>query len=322
MSNGVTSENNRVRKTPELIASIMKGGGHLLLVGEGMNDLPKSIVEHPQILIWDDVGQKGTYLNQEVPSNTKVIVYNRWISHALVKRLNNAAISLRAIKFPMMRNREIKELLAEFIQAEPLPISVNGLEKEVQEIVAKERLEDLVHDAVTQIKAETEPADVTQYESNEVKDSDMPKSKGTYKPPSPLRDFVVKHMNVNTDYTVKGSIVKEARRLFDKAEREGLKTTIASVNQSIYQIIKEIRGNKGKPKSEHGTGTSLSAHVPTPRTKKAKPETTTADDFEQLEIFIADAIAAMKLVQEHLPKVRKETVRLRSMKDKLMKVLG
>jgi len=275
----------------------MKNGGKLLLVGDGVSDLPKEFVNHPQIILWDyQKFDKIALEKKEIPSNTKVIVYNRWVSHSLSDRLNKAAADLHAIKFPMMRNREIKELLYTFVQAEPLAVPAELVEQTVDHIVQEETAIESAKEVLEKVE-EIMPA--TQ-------------ERGF------LRTFLTKHLNLNKDYTVKGSIKQEADRLFAKAKADGIKTTIGSVNQGISVIIKEVRDNKTKPefKSEHGKTESLASHVKPTKTKSAS-----VDDFTELEKLIQDAIVAMKLVQEHLPKVRKETERLRGLREKFLKLL-
>ena len=303
MMNGLNSngevKHSEPMKTPQLIATLMKGGGRILIVGGGTEELPDSITRNPQIIIWDD--NKQGIEQKEVPSNVKVIMYNRWISHTNRWRLDNAAKSLRAIK-------EIKELLSEFIQAEPIEMTKEKVDEVVLDIVARE---EFIEEKLNETPVE--PSETV--ETNE--GLDMSKANGKR---GTLKDFIIKHINLNTDYSKKGTIAVEARRLFDKAKSSGLKTTIGSMNQGISVLLKEIKKNKGevpKAKPEHGTGVSLAAHVPVKEKRNNN-----IDDFEQLDVFIQDAIAAMKLIQEHLPKVRKETERLRSMKDKVLKLFG
>jgi len=276
----------------------MRNGGRILIAGgETSKDLPKQITEHPQIIIWDD-NQQG--LDQKIiPTNVRIIMYNRLISHATAKRLSNAAADLHAIKFPMLRNREIKELLYTFVQADAT--------------VAPEQVEPIVEQIIKEEVA-IESANLEKVEEI------MPakKERGW------LRKFAMRNINLNLDYTIKGTVVKEAARLFDIAKKDGVKTTLASMNQAIYVIVKEVRDNKSKSdntnkgmfKTLHGEGQSLSSHV-----KPTKAKSASVDDFTELEKLIQDAIVAMKLVQEHLPKVRKETERLRGLREKFLKLL-
>lgn len=272
---------------PELVATILKHGGRLLLVGGDMESLPRPLLEHPQILVWDDTRQN--LLNKEIPSNVKVIIYNRWVSHSLVAKLNVAAKQLRAVKFPMQKQREIRELLAHIAQAEPQPVSPIDVEVEIEKV-----------------NKTAEPAFPEYHEEPEVEETtNMAKTQSK----SPLKDFIAKHMNINLDYSVKGVKITEARRLFEIAEKEGLKTTQGSISQGIYVMVRELKGKKPVRKAS------------TTRESSREKQQSVGDDFEELGRLISDAIVAMKLVQEHLPKVRKETEKLRGMKNKFLKLL-
>lgn len=114
-----------------------------------------------------------------------------------------------------------------------------------------------------------------------------------------LQAFIAKHMNLSIDYSVKGSIAREGDRLLAKAKTEGVKTTQHSMRNALAIAIR----NMGKAR------------------KPAAQPTDMQDDFAQLDRLIEDAITAMKLVQEHLPKVRKETERLRGMRERMLKLL-
>lgn len=277
---------------PELIAHILKEGGKILIAGGSMEDyLPKQYKDHPQIIIWDDDRQGFT--NKEVPSNTRVIMYNRWVSHPTAKKLTSAAFSLHALRFPMLRTREIKELLSEVVQTEAPQLEPQVIEEELQKEVDKS-LGD------TESTLDGTP--------KEVEVEKMPKkilSRGV------LQDFIAKNIDVTKDYTARGSVSEEGRRLFDKAKQAGVKTTSSSIEQAVRIFIKTWQKNKGQVNVKPATKTPSQAEVKS-----------SADDFEQLEVLIVDAIAAMKLVQEHLPKVKKETERLRGMRAKLMKFLS
>lgn len=265
---------------PELVAHLIKQGGRVLVVGGETADLPRAYQEHAQILIWDD--DRINILNREIPSNTKVIIWSRWISHTMVARLNIAAKQLHAIKFPMLRPREIKLLLSEIIQSEPADAEVlpmETLEKEIENIIPQQEQEEVKE---TTVMAKTKMGG--------------------------LQAFYAKFLNVDRDYTVKGSKVDEARRLFKIAEREGVKTTLGSLANGLLPFLKKLqKGRTTPPKVK--------------TTTEVVKQPSMNDDFEELERLISDAIVAMKLVQEHLPKVRKETEKLRGLKQKFLRLL-
>ncbi len=272
--------------SPELIAHIMKGGGRILVVGGETKDLPRQFHEHAQILIWDDNQQ--SLLNKEVPSNVRVIMWSRWISHTMVSRLNIAAKQLKALKFPMLRPREIKELLAEVAQTQEPPSAAPA---------------EIIQQQIEQINQTNEPEFPDYVSEPEVKETTMAKSD---KNVVTMKEFIAKHINPSIDYSVKGSKTKEGGRLFDIAKKEGFKSTPMSMNNAVSMFIRELAEGKSKPVKP---------------TSVSKPRVTTGDDFEELEKLIGDAIVALKLVQEHMPKVRKETEKLRGLKAKFMKLL-
>lgn len=273
---------------PELVAHLIKQGGRVLVVGGETADLPRAYQEHAQILIWDD--DRINILNREIPSNTKVIIWSRWISHTMVARLNIAAKQLHAIKFPMLRPREIKLLLSEIIQSEPADAEVlpmETLEKEIENIIPLLDMNEEVKDTIV----------AKQHVKVEM---------------GALQQFYAKHLDIHRDYTVKGSKVGEAKRLFEIANREGVKTTLASLANGLGVFIKRLDKGRATPPKVKTIHVTKSGEVKQPSMN---------DDFEELERLISDAIVAMKLVQEHLPKVRKETEKLRGLKQKFLRLL-
>jgi len=264
--------------TPQLVAGLLKTGGKLLIVGGGMAELPDPIANHPQILIWDD--HDDAIGRREVPTNVKVIMYNRWVSHATARKLGVAANSLRAIKFPMLKTREIKELLSEFLQTDAIEAPKQELERETEAFIAS-----------TPIVTEEKPSESAIEETVVVNSKDRVGA-------GVLKDFIARKFDSAKSYKERGTISKEAERLFKLAKGEGIQTSKNSIAQAIGKLSKT--GGK-------------THHIPTRNVN---------DDFEQLDVLISDAIAAMKLVQEHLPKVRKETERLRGMKDRVLKLFS
>lgn len=252
---------------PQLVASLLKQGGRVLIVGGEMKDLPRAYHEHPQIIVWDD--NQNHISTKEIPTNVKVIIYNRWVSHGTAKKLSDAARNLHAIKFPMLRSREIKELMAEVIQAEPVEIP----QEQVEQIITEQ-----VNEPETTVAKQELGA---------------------------LKKFIAKHINMGLDYSVKGTKTKEGRRLYELSKKEGVKTTPLSAIQGVRVVIDEISGHKKSPKV-----------IRAPKVTVKSQEG--VDDFAELDRLLTDAITAMKLIQEHLPKVRNETEKLRGMKAKVL----
>lgn len=280
---------------PQLLARLIKHGGRILVVGGEMSNLPPTFRDHPAILIWDD--DKQGFQSKEVPSNTKAILYNRWVSHATAARLSDAARKTGAIKFPMLRTREIKTLLSEIVNEERhLPADV--AEPTPREIAA------VVH------QHEQEEARMEEQENAKVT---HPGKKGT------LIGFVAKNLALNTDWTQKGTISREAERLLALAEKEHISTTIGSVKECVSRVVRSL----GKPTSHAGGHPKGVKQKKTRVVKQVAAFRSAADndDFAELDRLMEDAVAAIKLVQEQLPKVRSETERLRAMRQKMLDML-
>lgn len=293
--------------TPELVASILKKGGKCLIAGGEVGNFPKEYQEHPQLILWDDNVQE--YIHKEIPSNVKIIMWSRWLSHAHARKLNNAAKDLRAIKFPLLKPREIKHMLAEFMQADAVELTNGELDKAIEETIAKQDEmfapdepvflpSDLVESSERVNEAITAAENITEKDYITV-------PKKTIVAAGELTRFVARNINLHIDYKVRGSQSKEGKRLFDKAKSEGLKTTASSVIQAVGVIARSIGKNKAAPLKTVAAVTGIKV----------------TDDFEELDKLLSDAIESLKLVQEHMPKVRKETERLRGMKEKFRQFL-
>lgn len=289
----------------QMLARLIHTGGKILVVGGGVSELPKQYIEHPALLLWDD-NQQGT-LQKDVPSNVRAILWNRWISHAMAGRLNLAAKQLRALKFPMLRTREIKMLLSEIVQEErslpELPASdvKTTTERFDRRVAEQERQEQPIQQEPTQ---------------EMVKAAQSGNKKGT------MQAFIAKHINLQTDWKVRGSIAHEGARLFTLAEKEGLETTQESIKTAVGILVRSLGHTTSRSKPDAEKRTSKKRKT----TRTAAPSVrqsaaTSKDDFDQLDSLLSDAITALQLVQEHMPKVKKETERLRGMREKMLKML-
>jgi hypothetical protein len=259
---------------PELVASLLKKGGKVLIAGGETKDLPRAYQEHAQILIWDD--NKQNINMREIPANVKIIIYTRWVSHATARRLSEAAVKLHAIKFPMLRPREVKSLLSEVI-----PVSPPTFEEIKQE-----------HDA-----------EIAQTTTPEIEEP-VVKTKRNISPAGSIQSLLAEHLNREIDFTIWGSARKEAERILPIAKERGLtNATLNSIGGAIPYFLKR---NKDKP---------------TPKIQPVVKVESSSDDFAELDRLIGDAILALKLVQEHMPKVRNETEKLRGMKEQFRKLL-
>lgn len=287
---------------PQLLARLIKSGGRILVVGGGLHDLPQKYHDHPALLLWDD--DRQGFQSKEVPQNTKAILYNRWVSHATAARLSMAAQQLHALKYPMLRTREIKMLLSEIVEEEKqLPIDAP--------IPTPKEIETVRHQQeVQEQEVEKEHMQV------------QPGRKGV------VVGFVAKNLNLNTDWTEKGAMTREGERIFAIAQKENVKTTIGSITECVRKIVKDLgkptfgktrAPKKAKMKAKVGRSWDMPRKEPT-----KKPDVQLADnndDFTELDRLMEEALAAIRLIQEHLPKVRKETERLRSMRQKMLDLI-
>ncbi len=286
---------------PQLLARLVKHGGRVLVVGGGIADLPQNIRDHPAILLWDD-DRQGMQV-KEVPSNTKAILFNRWVSHATAAKLHDAARRLHTLKYPMLRTREIKSLLSEIVAEErqlpadvpePTPAEIATVQhtQEVKEMAAKKKEQD--QEQTKQIQSGKKGAVV---------------------------GFVVKNLALGTDWTQRGAISQEGDRIFALAEKAGVTTTIGSVRQCVSKVVSDL----GKQTSHRGG--RVAKVKPTKvargaRTAKVAPfKAAGHDDFAELDRLMEEALTAIRLVQEHLPIVKKETERLRNMRQQMLDML-
>ncbi len=270
--------------TSHMLARLVNGGGKILIVGGGVENLPHQYVNHPQLLFWDDNFQGHEH--KEVPTNVRAIVWGRWISHSTVARLNKVVTARRLLKFPFLKPGQMKSLLADVVSgALKPPVTTSETRQEV-------------------------PVSELQQEQPE-----KPRAKI-----GQVGDLIERHLDWGLDYTVLGTVTRETKRLMSIAEAEGIPTTMGSLMEGIRTRLKR----KGIATVNRVPGALLK--VPKPKKEKViapahKPVTKGEDDFVTLDRLLEDAITALKLVQEHMPKVREETQRLRGVREKMMALL-
>lgn len=297
------------------MARIAKGGGTILTVGEGLSEqLGQICREHPQIQIWDD--KQGPVERKVVPNNTRAIMYNKFVSHATLNSLRKFAEKRPVTLFPMLSTREIKEALQ-------LVVDPTG---PIQGIGSTSKPEILYSNRPTPVPDTTpvakEPLDVKDKEPMDLKDSDLldpseTKEKELAQKPEKLGSGVLiasvaKHYNRNIDYSVKGSLAAEGRRLLELLEKEGIPTTLASVSNRLSYVVKNMASGSRKPKTEHKTE-HKTAH---------KTVVSNNDDFAEAEKMLADARAAIDLLLDFIPKLRKEMGIHRKKQQRMREILG
>lgn len=116
----------------EVVARLAKNGGYVLLVGGGLAELGPPYTNHAQIIIWDDLKDNGL-TRRTIPTNTRAILCTKWISHAMMGRLQLAASQIHATMFPYTTKKEIKECLVELLGSEEKPMIEDTIEVEMSQ---------------------------------------------------------------------------------------------------------------------------------------------------------------------------------------------
>lgn len=180
----------------ELVSKMIHvNGGKILLVGENLSRMG---LDTKHIIIWDDA--RENLHHKPIPSTIKVFVWTKFISHSLMNRLDNAVKGYHALKFPCLTNREIKELLSDFLPRNNKQVNIYP-------------------DAQKPIK--------------DIQDIKIEDTKMT------IREFLNKNLDYNVDYSVQGSKKKEQARLLELAKAQNFKTTQQSLAKSFSDLMKE-----------------------------------------------------------------------------------
>ncbi len=242
---------------PALLARIAKNGGSILVVGEGLSEqLGPSCREHPQINIWDD--KLESLRSKVVPDNTHVIIYNKFVSHPTVHSLKEFARKRRAILFPMMSIREIKEALRHLTDPPKEEIETNVADRDSKESRSeaadrdsKESRSEAADRRFAEIQTEIhrKQAEGTETGSGNLsttesvgiglssKTPETPKSGRTGRPQSATTKFITEHYDKSLNYSALGAKGQEARRLLELMNKEGLTSTFNSVQNLLGQYL-------------------------------------------------------------------------------------
>lgn len=289
----------------ELMLRIAKNGGNILIVGGGLGkNLGPTCREHPQIQIWDDQIES---IKHKVPSaNTHAIIYNSRISHPTVHTLRTFAKKRSVTLFPMMSVREIRDAIDLLINPVPNDQEMSDISQPVTNGAQP------ITDGVQPINEQ-----VVEQES-------------VTKRPSPgvVSGFIFAHYDKSIDYSVMGSKIKEAKRLLKLMNDEGIPSTQASVANLLGQILISMDQKPEiaqtvveEPKPPQKTEKTQKVKQPTPA--KLEPKTVTnGDDFIEAEKMLTDARAAIDLLLDFIPKLRKEVELRRKTEQKILEFLG
>lgn len=296
----------------EVLSKCLKEhGGQVLCVGGGIRDwnLPKS----PLFIYWDDGSGGDKNINRwSIPSNIRGIAYGKWISHSTVSRLRNAANSLRIPIFPMLRAREMRELL-------------HSVESQVSDHLDHVRDESkyVVSKYESDMPGFIEPPPLSDGEGikhNEdapavlMKEDLLTKEEGE-KQMSPKKQIAkrgqITALVASLDDPSLGPTIS-AKKIFTYAQEKGLVTTEASIAQSVYKYRKNTQPPISKALRAAAKATS------SPRAKrKTVGKQVETDDMAQALSLINEAKAALELLGELLPKLSVEGDKIKKLRELL-----
>jgi hypothetical protein len=290
----------------EIIARLARQGGYVLLVGGGVSEMGPPYTTHPQILIWDDQVMNGTD-RRSIPSNTRAILCTKWINHALVGRLQKAATQIHSIIFPMLTKREMREMLTDMIgQGSVGPVVMPGSRVEMTDLSSD--IDDPYREGIPIQLNEDAPL----MESGQLVDvgsEPVTVDKGYL-----TGDEIMRPVNRGEHDTILAAELGEyefvgqrARELVPiYAKKYGIKVTWQAIAQAIFKFEKEKKAGKVKSVSKPASQSVT------------KPVVVTGDDdFSEAERILKEARAAIDLMLDFMPKLKKEMNTHRKRMEKL-----
>lgn len=190
------------------LASLVKNGGKIAVFGAS-NGIYEAWKDFPQLNIYSQKELQPHDKTPELPTNTRAIIMSRLIGHKHAVPLIKEARKRNLVIFGGKSDLEIRTLLSDIIG-----------EKE------KKMSEPIEVEASSLLKTFTiEPA------------KKMFENKG-------IRQFIQANYNPMNDYTVRGSKIQEAKRLYELITANGINTTLNTVVQEIYMEMKRQKTYK------------------------------------------------------------------------------
>lgn len=266
----------------EAIARLASQGGYILVVGGGMQKAlagPPFNRNNAQIRIWDD--HVDNINHKEVPLNTRAILVTKWAGHSQVARLQKFAVSYHATMFVQMSQREVKEALLPIVQGDV----------ETPQVEAQPEM--------VEIPSEPEPAVTSKPFLTE--EDLMAKPKG-----GQLTEAVQELMDRGVDYSKRGTVAAETRRLLPLLKKKGITTSDKSISFVVRKLAKGVRGKPARV----STGTSQGSSQP--------PK----DDFDTALQMAEEARAAVDVLVDFIKKLKREVTDSRKRREQLRKLLG
>lgn len=280
--------------TSAVILRLLRNGGYVLVIGGGTDELPDKYRNHPQIMLWDD--NRQGFNGKKVPTNTRAILFNRWISHSSAAQMRNAAERLKIPIFPMLRTREIKEMLSDVVNEPPIPTSVTE-EIELPPVP---------------VKVPMPPAQLEEEPAVHVGPLRRPKKKE-------IDTILAKELR-DDETPAQGT----QRLLPVISQKYGIEQTKGSLEQAIRTYrIRVQNGTAGvvAPPAKRGSRIAAETSGPSLTTKREVKLSTFADDFVEADKMLRDARVALDLLIEFMPKLRKEVESLRKKQQKIREFL-
>jgi hypothetical protein len=279
---------------PTMIARVLRQrGGVALVVGGGVRHLK---LEHPQVLLWDD--EVISWERRAVPDNARFILWTDKISHAKAQILAKAAKKRRAIKFPLVKVQALRDMLH-------VVINPNGHNMSEEEITPA-------------------PTPAPVLRTHDVQPPALPEPEMTLRKPKRGEMMAWLPSVMGTD-----NPRREAERLMPIVLRKGIKMTYAALEQAVrYSRInnptKPVAATEPAPVAKLIMTTLPAPSPPLAAEVKAttpEPQLILTDDFSDAEKMLKDAQAAIALLIELIPKLRKETAELREYRAKVRALL-
>lgn len=257
---------------------LLDNGGVVVVVGGMARNFDEQYRANPRIVFWDSDDPR--IKSKDLPTAARaVIMLPKFISHttseSIVKQTRDRKLTL----FNHTGTGEVKRTLDNLLAAPPKP----------EPVVPRGGTVLRHHSAVTPLKINEVPG---------ASDEDLRVPKGA------LKAFVEKHMQMD------GSHAEEARRLHPIAMREGLTTTLASLQKCIGDLRQAVTPPAPRPPMPPPTPPTPAPRPavapPTPApaapepTARPRSSATDASAIEEALRMVDDTVAAMGLIRDTL----------------------
>jgi hypothetical protein len=287
--------------------------GKILIVGSKPSNFKSEWLNNPRLIFWHSTDPKSSNPSN-IPKGVEYIIFTRFVDHSLQQRIQALAKGGNAVVFRFAQNTgEIKRLIEE-----------SGILKapiRAKKVTPPQPLIPTVPVAPT-LPAETIPGPVSTQESSTLNVpaavspfTNLPESqekggeamearKRKILGRGVLRSFVLQ----NADFTVT-PLVNEARRLWELAKAQGLKTTPRSIEACLYAL------RKGQKQAED------KKTITEPISKRRRARRDSIKVLDQLaELATLAAVAVRELIEE-IARLREENKALKEKLANLRKIL-